>query len=293
MKLIQLQYFHAVCLYKSISEAARYLHVSQPGISFAIKELENEFGVTLFRRHYRGMVLTNEGEQLFKMCSDLLHSLEQTEKRMLDLGAKRKNIRLGIPPMIGSLLLSHIYSEFVPEYKDIRLDISEGGYSELMSLLSDDLIDMAFVSHIQPLDSRMETVDIADMDIICCVAKDNPLSELDRISPADLKDIPVVLFKDDFFQTGEIRKWFAMESLEPDILLQTNQLSTVQSIVSENTAAGFMFRQLAEKNPQLAAIPMKDSVSVRVSLVWKKEHYLSESMKNLCNFIKNYNPLNS
>ena len=61
MNLIQLKYFHAVCQFQTVSEAAEYLYISQPSLSNAIKELENEFGVALFRRHHRGMTLTEEG----------------------------------------------------------------------------------------------------------------------------------------------------------------------------------------------------------------------------------------
>ena len=64
MNINQLKYFDAVCTFQSVSLAAEYLHISQPSLSSAIKELENEFGILLFKRHHRGMVLTPEGETL-------------------------------------------------------------------------------------------------------------------------------------------------------------------------------------------------------------------------------------
>ena len=111
MNLVQLKYFHAVCKFQTVSEPARYLSISQPSLSSAIKELENEFGVTLFRRHYRGMVLTEEGEIFYKASKDILEKCEQVENEMKDLGSKRKKLRLGIPPMIGSLTLANIYQD--------------------------------------------------------------------------------------------------------------------------------------------------------------------------------------
>jgi len=62
MNLNQLKYFSAVCTYQTISDAAAYLHISQPSLSSAIKELEKEFGVVLFRRHHRGMVLLRKAK---------------------------------------------------------------------------------------------------------------------------------------------------------------------------------------------------------------------------------------
>ena len=93
MNLTQLKYFKAVCIYKTVSAAAEYLHISQPSLSNAIKEMEKEFGVSLFSRCHRGMVLTAEGKILFKMCDDVLERAEEMEKVMNDLGTERKRLR--------------------------------------------------------------------------------------------------------------------------------------------------------------------------------------------------------
>ena len=108
MNLVQLKYFQAVCKYQSVSAAAEYLYISQPTLSSAIKELEREFGVSLFRRHHRGMVLTPEGTELLKHCERLLSHADQVERIMSDFGKRRNVLRLGVPPMIGSLFLPKI-----------------------------------------------------------------------------------------------------------------------------------------------------------------------------------------
>ena len=61
MNLMQLKYFNAICTFGTVSGAAEYLHIAQPSLSNAIKELEGEFGVLLFSRRHRGMVLTPAG----------------------------------------------------------------------------------------------------------------------------------------------------------------------------------------------------------------------------------------
>lgn len=62
MKLLQLKYFLTICEYSNISRAAGKLHVSQPSLTAAMKSLEQEFGITLFHRQSRGLILTEEGE---------------------------------------------------------------------------------------------------------------------------------------------------------------------------------------------------------------------------------------
>ena len=57
MTLIQLKYFQTICKYNNITRASAELHVSQPSLSNAVKELEREFGVSLFTRRSRGLEL--------------------------------------------------------------------------------------------------------------------------------------------------------------------------------------------------------------------------------------------
>ncbi len=290
MNLNQLKYFCTVCLFQTVSDAAEYLHISQPSLSGAIKDLENEFGVRLFRRHHRGMELTPEGEVLYKMGKDIILRAEQTENIMKDLGRERKKLRLGVPPMIGSVILPKIYRDFFSVHTDITPEIVEGGRSDLVQKLSDDYLDMIFVPHNRPLDSAFSTMEAARLEIVCCTQKDSPLFLQDVATPSLLKNIPLVLFEDSFFQTEEIKKWFVRGDVKPNILLQTAQLSTMLSIISNQIAAGFMFRKLIEKNTDFKAVPMQLPLYVNVSLVWKKESYSFAGMQKFKKYMGDNNP---
>lgn len=290
MNITQIKYFRAICTYHSVSAAAEYLHISQPSLSNAIKDLENEFGVILFRRHYRGMTLTPEGEALLKASEQILRGMDQAEELMRDLGKGRKRLRLGVPPMIGSLILPKIYRQFVPEAGALSLNITEGGRRELMQKLREDQVDMVFMSHSGPLEQEYAAIQIAQLPIVCCANRKNPLSQLTEVRPQDVADTPLVLFDDSFFQTEKIKKWFADSGINPKIILQTEQLSTMLSIIAGNIAAGFMFRQLAEENPKLIPIPVEGSMLVDVSLVWKKDRYVSSGMRRFMEYVKTQNP---
>lgn len=285
MNIIQLKYFNAVCVYQTVSAAAEYLHIAQPSLSNAIKELEKEFGVILFIRHRHGMKLTPEGEVLYKLSQELLNNADKVENIMNDLGKERKVLRLGVPPMIGFLLLPFIYREFPKKYPEIHLEITEGGREELLSGLREDFLDMVFLPHKGVPDRDLAVMRMARLEIVCCTAMENPIAEKNLISPYDLTNTPLVLYKSSFFQTEEVKKWFAIAGVEPKVLLQTEQLSTVQSLISHNIAAGFLFRPLVEGHREMKAIPTKDPMYAEVSLVWKKDAYLFSTMKKFRDYI--------
>lgn len=286
MNLIQLKYFDAVCTFGTVSAAAEYLHISQPSLSAAIKALESEFGVNLFRRGHHGMTLTKEGETLFTMSRKLLRHAAETEDIMRDLGSGRKVLRLGMPPMIGSLFLPRIFREFLPENPDLRLEVTEGGRRELLAKLSDELVDMVFLPHNRPIEQNLSLIHAARLEIVCGISKNNPLSKKQSISPTELAEIPLVLFEDSFFQTEEIKKRFAAANIHPRVLLQTDQLSTLTSMISNELAVGFIFRELAEAAPELAAVPLTEPLYIDVSLAAKRDTHMKDSMKRLREYVK-------
>ena len=290
MNLTQLNYFKTVCTFRSVSAAAEHLYISQPSLSNAIKELEKEFGVALFKRHHHGMELTPEGAELLKLSTNLLNHASNLQRTMNDLGEKRKILRLGIPPMISSLLLPYIYNDFLPAHPEIQLDITEGGRQELADKLSDDFLDMVFLPHNQPFEKSFECMPITKLETVCCAFKDNPVSKYSSVTPVNLKDIPIVLFKNSFFHAEEIKKWFATSGIEPEVLLQTDQLSTLQNVIANNIATGFLFRQLIEPDSNLVPIPMESPIQVNISLVWKKNSCFLSSMSLFREYIKIKNP---
>ncbi len=290
MNLNQLKYFYTVCVHGSLSDASEYLFISQPSLSSAIKALEDEFGVSLFIRRHQGMELTKEGKVLFEMCQDILGRTNQVESIMKDMGNERRILKLGVPPMIGSLILPHIYRDFCESHPDITLEIVEGGRSELLDKLSKNYLDMVFLLQNKPLDTKYSAINVSKLEIVCCASKDNKIANHEFVSPRNLKDVPLVLFENSFFQTAEIKKWFDSEKVEPNIILQTNQLSTMLTLISNNIAIGFTFRELTKTNHDFVAIPTENPIYFDASLVWKKDSYKFSSMEKFMKYVKENNP---
>lgn len=285
MNLNQLKYFNAVCEYRSVSKAATILHISQPSVSNSIKELEQEFGVILFNRFHGGMEPTDYGETLYNLSKDLLLKVEQTEHIMMNVLKKSKVIRLGIPPMIGSLFLSRIFRNMEQKFPDIKLHITEGGRSELLKKLSDNQVDMIFIPHNDLINPAFTFRHIAKLEIACCISCDHPLSDKSHLTPSDLNGVPIVLFDDSFFQTYKIKKWFSAAGVEPDIIFQTQQLSTLQSIVFDGVAAGFLFKALSKKDDGISYISAEEGIYADISLVWKRDIFAEEMIERFAEFV--------
>ena len=289
MNLTKINYFLTVSRLGSLSAASTELHISQPTLSGAIRDLEEEYGVTLFKRHKGGMELTEEGAALFKLAADVAERAERADESMLGLGKGKKKITLGVPPMIGSICLPKIYGEFVRDNPDIEISIIEGGREELLEEVRWERIDGAFIPHDTPVDGDYYSIPIGRLETVLCAHKSNPVLNYSSISPKELREAKIVLFEDGFLHTKKIKSWFGACGVTPNIMLQTAQLSTIVSIIRENIAIGFLFREMIPAYPPLVSLPLPSFAPTDVSFILKRREYKSDAIKLFCSYIKQTN----
>lgn len=268
MKLQQLRYFEATCRFNNISRAAESLHVSQPSVSMAIRDLEREFGVALISRRYQGFVLTEEGRVFQEMASSLLRHADHVSEQMRSLGRRRRPIRLGVPPMIATVMLPTLYQELEVHYPDIRLSTEELGTKSLIRDLLEKSLDLAFLTHDAPLPNALTSIPIVSMEGVWCAAPEHPLAGCPSISIEQLEGAPLVAFQDSFFLQESIVRRFEEAGIQPNVLHTTGQVSTVQSLIRSGTATGFLLRPMAATMPELSIVPLDPPVVVQVSLAW-------------------------
>lgn len=120
----KLRIFHAVADAGSLTHAGDALHLSQSAVSRQIRALEETLGVTLFHRHARGLILTEQGELVFDATSAMSKKLETTEARLRDsedevFGELKVTTSVGF----GSLWLSPRMGRLYDRYPDLKIDL--------------------------------------------------------------------------------------------------------------------------------------------------------------------------
>lgn len=287
MTLDQLRYFRAVCKCDSVSRAAEILNISQPSVSNAISSLEREFDVALFERRRKKLLLTKEGQHMLSMAEELLGRADDLRQAMKAMGGKDRILRLGVPPMVGSLVLPALFDESFQQY-GWQLLIVEGDRTDLKRLLAEGQIDMAFLPHADALETDLRSEQLTVLENVCCVSKAHPLAKRKSVGLQELADVPLVLFKNSFFQTERILGEFSRLSCTPNVLLYTAQVSTVQNMVAANVGAGFMFAFLQKSVPDLVGIPLMPSMTTQVSLAWRENSRLSGLAEKIVQYMKKF-----
>lgn len=130
----KLRIFHAAAAAGSFTHAGEALHMSQSAVSRQVSALERDMKIVLFHRHARGLVLTEQGDLLFRTVGEVMHKLQTAEMLLADTTTKPTGeLRIAAPVGLGSVWVTKRLREFMDLYPDIRIDL----------LLNDDQIDIA------------------------------------------------------------------------------------------------------------------------------------------------------
>lgn len=120
----RLRIFHTVAESGSFTSAGAQLNCSQSAVSRQIRALEDSLNVSLFTRHARGLVLTQEGQELFETAREVVHRIDETERRLME-SKERPSGLLRVTTMVtfGAVWLTPHLEQFVLEYPEIDLQV--------------------------------------------------------------------------------------------------------------------------------------------------------------------------
>ena len=120
----KLRVFHAVADAGSFTHAGDTLSLSQSAVSRQVHALEESLGVMLFHRHARGLILTEQGELLYRSVHDVFHQLAMTEAVLTDSKERPEGpLRITTTVAFGSTWLTRVIKRFIDDYPGIEVSL--------------------------------------------------------------------------------------------------------------------------------------------------------------------------
>lgn len=130
----KLRIFHAAAAAGSFTHAGEALHMSQSAVSRQVSSLEKDLALSLFHRHARGLVLTEQGELLYATVAEVMSKLQTAETLLADTTTQPTGeLRIAAPVGLGTVWLTQRLREFMDLYPEIRVEM----------ILNDDQIDIS------------------------------------------------------------------------------------------------------------------------------------------------------
>lgn len=270
MELRHLRYFLMIAREGTISGAAAALHVSQPSLSRQMQELERDLGVRLFDRGSRHVTLTEPGMRLRRRAEEIVDLVGRTEDEFrltADTLAGEVRIGSGETPAMG--LLAEVISGFVETYPLVRFSLFSGNAENVSERLDSGRVDFGvFIGHADL--SRYEFLQLPALDRWgAFMREDDPLAELDRVTPLDLANRSLILSEQ---ASREMGVWFHRDLEDLDVVATYNLLYNAALLARRGIGVVISLEGIVDTNEGsgLAFRPLEPAVSAEVFIAWKR-----------------------
>ncbi|MBP1914215.1 LysR family transcriptional regulator [Lederbergia galactosidilytica] len=255
---------------KSFSKAAKALYMTQPAVSQAMKQLENELEIRLFNRTPKGVSFTNEGHLLFEYVQSAINLIETGEEKILEFkNLTTGELKIGVGDTISRHFLLPYLETFHNRYPNIKFKIVNGTTLEMCSLLKSGGIDVAICNF--PIeDPSLEQIPCLDIhDIFVCGQEyKNELNE--PLSLERITTFPLILLEpksnsrkyiEDYIRSKGIQIEPEFELGSHDLLLEFAKINLGIACVTKEFSMEYLDNGLLYEIKLTESIP-KRSVGV-------------------------------
>ena len=266
MELRQLEYFREIASTGSINEAARHLNMSQPPLSYQIRQLETELNVKLFDRTSKGVTLTEAGKVLYDRSGNLLEYARSTELEVSKTGKKRI-LRIGLTPTTVDTIMPYI-ARFSKKNPDVNFEVHDGITYSLYDYLMDGIIDISVARTPLRLDEVSYLELCSEPMIAVSAAPITPDSGIDSLKLADLLHKPLILYRR---YEELIMNTFHAQNMIPDIFCVCDDPRGAMLWAKENLATAIFPKSMASlcNGLSIQEVDEPDLVT-KILLIWAK-----------------------
>jgi LysR family cys regulon transcriptional activator len=263
MNLQQFRYLReAVRQRMNLTAAAKMLHTSQPGVSKAIIELEEELGVSVFARHGKRILgLTPPGQQVLDAAERIMTEIDNLKKLARDYaGSPEGTLRLATTHTQARYVLPPIVQKFAEMYPKVRLKLLQGNPPQIASMLAAGQADVGMATETLSETPGLKSIPVFDWEHVVVVTKPHPLERFakhaERLTLKELAKHPIVTYEAHFSGRSRIDAAFAAAGIEPSIVLEAIDADVIKTYVLAGLGVGIV-SDLATQNHSEDLVALK------------------------------------
>lgn len=293
LTLKQVRYFLAAAAAGQFSTAAMRVNVTQTAITAAIRELEEELGVTLFERHHAaGVSLTTEGHRFLLHAQDIMTAVNTAmSSPMLANRQTSGRLRLGATHLMLGHYIVPAMVRFSRTYQHIDVELVEVTRPQAEQALVYGEIDAA-VLWLNNLENTndLESVVVAHSRRQLWTGVDHPLLKNRSVSLLDIHDEPYALLDVDEVPKSTMAFW-ALQGLEPNVRFRSSSLEAIRSMVAFNRCVTILgdvsYRPWSREGLKVETRPLIEGLpTIEVGLVYKRQAPLSPALEAMKGFLR-------
>jgi DNA-binding transcriptional LysR family regulator len=286
LELHQLRYFVAVATERHFTKAARSLSIAQPSVSRGVRVLEEELGTPLFHRMKGNVGLTAAGEVLLPWARRVLADVDGAALEVRELGdLLRGRLAVGATPSLATTLLPPALARFHERYPRIELVLHEAGSRDLVRELEQGALDVALV--ILPLRHEiLETTPLIREELVVAAAPDHALASRSRIAIADLRGVPLVMFRDGYDLRATTIAACRRAGFEPTFALEGGEMDGVLRLAAAGLGVAVVPSLVVDPAGSLRAIRLAEPLTRTIGFANRRDRRPSRGAREFVEMVR-------
>lgn len=291
----RLKVFHTVARLLSFTKAAEELHMTQPAVTFQVRQLEEYFNTRLFDRTHNKVNLTPAGERVSEFAERIFDLYEEMENRVRDLtGEISGALTIGASTTIAEYMLPALLGEFKNRYPDINLRLKVSNSEGIVSMVEHNVIDLGVVE--SPVNNKNLIVEVCHEDqLVVVAAPDHDLVKRGgKVTASDIVRYPFVS-REEGSGTREVVMRYLMEhKITPSDMTFSLELGSPEAIkgaVEAGMGITILSRSIIGKELKLnmlAELELDPPLSRPFSFVRQRQKFRVTVMEKLLEFAQSY-----
>lgn len=290
----RLQVFHTVARLLSFTKAAETLHMTQPAVTFQVRQLEEYFNTRLFDRTHNRISLTEAGERVYEYADQIFDLYAQMENAVREMtGEVSGSLTIGASTTIAEYMLPALLGDFRARYPDVTIHLKVSNTDGIVSMVENNTIDLGVVE--APVSNKNLVVDECRRDqLVAILPPGHPKAKVDQIKLEELMEYPYIC-REEGSGTREVIAEY-LQRTNPgqavlNVVMELGSPEAVKGAVEAGMGISVVSRATIQKELKLGtlvAIDLDPPLERPFSFVHQKQKFRLRVMEELLEFARAY-----
>ncbi len=290
----RLQVFYTVARLLSFTKAAETLHMTQPAVTFQVRQLEDHFNTRLFDRTHNRVGLTEAGRKTYEYAERIFELYAEMEDAVKELtGDVSGALTLGASTTIAEYMLPGLLRGFKQGYPEVNLRLKVSNSEGIVSMVENSMIDLGVVE--APVTNKNLLVEVCQVDqLVVLIPPSHQIAEKESITMEELLHYPFICREEGSGTREVIMEYITQMGLDRNELNVCMELGSPESIKGAVEAGmGISILSRTTLNKELAlgslvCIELDPPLERAFSFVRQRQKFRLRAMEELLNFARLY-----
>lgn len=281
--------FVSVFQKNSITKAAQELHLAQPSVSLAVRELEDYYGIRLFDRIGRHIAPTECGKEFYRYAVHIVSLFNEMEKKMRNWDTFG-TLRIGASITIGTHILPVLIHRYQDQFPDLMIEAKVSKSASVEDEIIHNGIDLGLIET-QPSHPDLRAVPFMTDSMCAITAPDHPLASVKSISLAELSRFPFLMREKGSAGRKLLDAAFSLQQMTVSPRWESTSTQALVKAVAEGLGVSVLPYLIVKKDIEegtVRQIPLNQPIRRNLNVIYHKSKFLTDNMKSFIELCKKY-----